>query len=171
MRAELVRQSSLAAWAREFELGDHLYLGRGEDRAGGRRRDGVLAGCFEAVVGAIYLDRGESAARRFLVPLISEATQHLALSARSSDPKSELQHRMQVATGALPAYRVVSIEGPDHRPRFTVEVEAPPGVLSVGVGGSKQAAEQEAARQSLASWEATASNPPAQVDELSRDVS
>lgn len=149
MRAQLVRQSSLAELARRLHLEDHVILGRGEARAGGSQRESVLAACFEAIVGAIYLDRGERAARHLLAPFIDELAQGLTISSQASDPKSQLQHRAQLATGAPPTYRVLSQEGPDHSPSFTVEVEVLPDLRALGVGRSKQAAEQEAARRAL----------------------
>lgn len=167
MRAELVRESSLASWARRWRLGDYILLGRGEAQSGGAGRDGVLAACFEAVVGAIYLDRGERAVRAALVPLYEEAARELSPSPRASDPKSELQHRVQVATGALPTYRVVSVEGPDHQPQFTVLVDAGRGLSRTGVGRSKQAAEQEAARKALEAWSESRLGPEQQTPEES----
>ena len=152
MRAELVRRSSLAEWARHFDLGQHLILGKGESRAGGRTRDTVLAACFEAIVGALYLDRGQAAVRAMVEPLVAEALPRLSGSRRSSDPKSELQRRVQSATGHLPVYRVIAVEGPEHQPRFTVEVEGTPGVTARGSGSTKQEAEQQAAERLLESW-------------------
>lgn len=149
MRAELVRGSNLAAWGRRFDLGGHLILGRGESRAGGRNRDAVLAACFEAVIGALYLDRGQRAVRALVQPLVAEALPTLSSSQQSADAKSELQRRVQAAAGRLPTYRVVGVEGPEHQPRFTVEVEALPGLVGRGVGSTKQAAEQQAARAVL----------------------
>jgi ribonuclease III len=154
MRADLVRRSSLAAWARELGLGGHLILGKGEDRAGGRNRDAVLASCFEAVVGALYLDRGESAVRAFVEPLVTEALPRLSPSGRSADAKSELQRRVQSATGHLPLYEVTGVEGPEHQPRFTVRVAVSgiPELGAEGQGSTKQGAEQLAAQRLLDSW-------------------
>ncbi|HEY3118226.1 MAG TPA: ribonuclease III, partial [Chloroflexota bacterium] len=130
MRAELVQGTSLAQWARQLDLGDSLVLGRGEARAGGQIRDALLAGAFEAVVGALYLDRGYRAVRRLVLPLVAEALPSLAPSPRSRDAKSELQRRMQALTGMLPKYQVVATEGPEHRPTFTVEVQAGPSIVA-----------------------------------------
>lgn len=149
MRAELVCQESLARWARQLALGPAIMLGRGEEQREGRDRDALLAGCFEALVAAVFLDQGYQAAGRFLLPLISAELPNLSLSSRPRDPKSELQYRSQALFGILPAYRVLSIEGPEHRPHFTVEVQAGEEVRGVGVGPSKQSAEQDAARHAL----------------------
>lgn len=152
MRAELVQRTSLARWARRFGLGEHVVLGRGEERSGARDRDAVLAACFEAVIGALYLDRGQAAVRSLLEPLVAEALPGLSPAAHARDAKSELQHRLQAASGALPAYRVVQIDGPEHRPVFTVEVQAGANVVARGRGPTKQAAEQEAAQGALEIW-------------------
>jgi ribonuclease III len=153
MRAELVRQAGLARWARRFDLGSHLVLGKGEAQRGGRERDALLASAFEAVVGAVYLDRGFEAAQRLVAGLVAEALPELSPSARAQDPKSELQYRVQARFHSLPSYQVRAVEGPEHQPIFTVEVTADGGVSGVGSGASKQAAEQEAARAALDSWE------------------
>jgi ribonuclease-3 len=150
MRAELVRQAGLARWARRFDLGSHLLLGRGEEQRGGRERDALLASAFEALMGALYLDQGYGAVQRVVADLVSEALPELSPSTR--DSKSELQHRVQARSHSLPIYEVRSMAGPEHRPLFTVEVSAEGGVFGVGTGASKQAAEQEAARQALDSW-------------------
>lgn len=160
MRAELVRQSSLARWARRLDLGTNLVLGRGEEARGGRDRDALLASGLEALLGAVYLDLGYERVRGVVAPLIAEALPGLSTSPRSGDPKSELQYRVQAEVGALPSYRVLAMEGPEHRPVFTVEVRAGDRVRAVGAGPSKQAAEQEAARAALEAWdEADAETP------------
>jgi ribonuclease-3 len=149
MRAELVCQAGLARWARQFELGPHLVLGRGEDQRGGRERDGLLASAFEALMGAVYLDQGYAEVQRLVAELVADALPLLSPSARAKDPKSQLQHLVQARSHALPIYQVRSMSGPEHQPMFTVEVSAEGGVFGVGTGPSKQAAEQEAARQAL----------------------
>jgi ribonuclease-3 len=159
MRAQLVRQSGLARWARDLDLGRYLVLGRGEDRRGGRERDGLLSSAFEALVGAIYLDRGFAAAQEMLMPLVAESLPSLSPSTGGLDAKSELQHRVQAQFRSLPVYEVVSVEGPEHRPTFTVAVAAEGGVAAQGVGASKHAAEQDAAQRALEVWDAQHSDP------------
>jgi ribonuclease-3 len=155
MRATLVRQSGLARWARQLELGRYLTLGRGEEQRGGRERDSNLSSCFEAVIGAIYLDRGYMEVRAIVARLVVAALadvgdgRPLRPSSHAPDPKSELQRQVQALTGELPVYRVLEIVGPEHRPSFRVEVVLPDGLTREGAGSSKQAAEQEAALQAL----------------------
>ncbi len=149
MRAELVRQSGLASWARRFDLAPHIVMGRGEEDRGGRNRDGLLASTFEAIVGALYRDQGYAAVEDLVAPLVQEALPGLSPSHRPRDAKSELQYRAQQKWGTLPAYRVIGTEGPEHRPVFTVEVQTDDGATATGVGPSRQAAEQDAAQHAL----------------------
>ena len=152
MRARLVRRSTLAEWARSLGLGNHLVLGRGAGRAGARDRETVLAAAFEAVVGAIFLDRGQRAAEALVRPFVERALPSLSESPQSEDAKSALQRRLQTAIGRTPRYRLLAVEGPEHEPYFTVEVEALPGLVAQGSARTKQAAEQAAAERVLAAW-------------------
>lgn len=152
MRSELVRRSSLAAWARRFHLGDFLVLGKGEERAGGRDKDGVLSACFEAVIGALYLDRGQRVVRTLIDPLIAQSVPEISAMHHAGDAKSALQRRAQTVAGHLPTYRVVEVSGPSHRPTFTVEATVLPGLSAQGVGPNKRFAEQDAAERLLALW-------------------
>jgi ribonuclease-3 len=150
MRAQLVCAAGLARWARRWDLGRWIVLGRGEEQRGGRNRESLLAGCFEAVIGAAYLDQGLDVVRALVEPLVEAEQRMLSGSSRSPDAKSELQRVVQAAFGgALPVYRVVRMEGPEHQPTFTIEVMVAEAPVARGTGPSKQAAEQEAAREAL----------------------
>ncbi|HZT05569.1 MAG TPA: ribonuclease III [Chloroflexota bacterium] len=157
MRATLVRQSSLAAWGRSLGLAAHIRMGRGEEERGGRERDALLASVLEAVIGAVYVDLGYAAAVAVIRPFVERAIPGLSPSRRALDPKSELQFRIQARRGALPAYVVLQVEGPEHRPRFTVQVSTDDGISAIGSGSSKQAAEQQAAARALEMLEESAS--------------
>ncbi len=155
MRISLVRRERLARWARRFDLGSYLILGRGEEQRGGRERDSILSRTFEAVLGAVYLDQGYERVRTVVAPLVAEAlagdgdVEPLRPSSRAPDAKSELQRQVQARFGELPVYRVLAVEGPEHRPSFRVEVRVVDSIVKEGRGSSKQAAEQDAARQAL----------------------
>lgn len=164
MRALLVRAAALAGWARQFNLGAYIKLGKGEERSGGRERDALLADTFEAVTAAIYLDQGLPAARQFLLPLLAANTDALAEGAPLRDSRSRLQERVQAERNQTPRYRTVSAEGPDHSRVFTVEVFAGDEQLGSGVGSSKQAAAQAAAQTALAALD-SASDSPSQEDQ------
>ncbi len=148
LRSALVRTDTLARFARELGLGSFLVLGRGEEADGGRERPSILAGAFEALVGAIYLDAGLEAVRSFVGPLL-EAEAERWQGRQPLDFKSALQIEVQGRYNRTPEYRTVASWGPDHARRFRVEVWVGNEVLGVGEGPSKQAAQQEAARRAL----------------------
>jgi ribonuclease-3 len=150
-RGYLVRRDSLAAFARRVGLGEFLLLGKGEEAAGGRERNQNLASLFEAVVGAIAIDRGLTVAQEFIFDALGD---ELNLEGRPTpvDPKSKLQEVVQARWQRAPTYRTVHEEGPEHRKLFTVEVQIQGEVLGSGTGHSKQEAEREAAKSALATY-------------------
>lgn len=149
LRAELVREATLAAVAREIELGDSMRLGQGELRSGGFRRDSILADAFEAVIGAVYLDGGWEACERAILPLLERRI--AALDEKPpKDPKTELQELLQGRGLPLPRYEVAGTAGDDHRKTFFARcVIAELGVETTGEGGSRRAAETHAAQLAL----------------------
>lgn len=152
-RTALVRTETLADLARRFDLGSYVFLARGEDLSGARRRATLLADTFEAVVAAIALDRGIEAARAFLLPLFEAELAILRAHGPPLDYKSALQSRIQADRGITPRYRTLQVVGPEHQRRFTLEVLAGDEPLGVGQGASKQAAAQAAARAALEALE------------------
>jgi ribonuclease-3 len=150
-RVALVRAETLVRWAREIDLGSYLYLGVGE-RPGEGVRDRMLAGAFEAVVGAIALDRGFGAARKYLLRLLErDAPEILSQAEDMGNPKGRLQELLQERFRRPPEYRTVSSVGPDHARTFVVEVMFGEQALGRGEGPSKRDAEQSAAAAALAS--------------------
>ena len=148
-RVALVRAETLVRWAREIDLGSYLYLGHGERVTTGAR-DRMLAGAFEALVGAIAKDRGLQEAERFVRRFLArEAEQVSAREGEEANPKGRLQELLQERYRLAPVYQTRSTEGPAHERVFTVEVSLEGEVLGVGVGGSKREAEQAAARVAL----------------------
>jgi ribonuclease-3 len=149
-KAALVSSATLASQAERLGLGDHLLLGRGEEKTGGRRKLALLADTYEAVLAAIYVDGGIEQARSFVVRefagLIEEVRQSGVVG---RDHKSALQERLQSQEQPLPEYRLVSTSGPDHQKIFHVEVRVLGRVLAEGQGSSKKEAEQEAARLAM----------------------
>ncbi len=150
LRSSLVRKEALAQHAEELNLGDFLYLGKGEEKAGGRRRQTNLACTFEAVVGAVLMDRGFATAKRFVLRCLGEELEGLDCEGLPRDAKSKLQQITQAQWKQAPVYKVVETAGPDHAREFTVEVRTGHQVLGKGSGMSKQQAEKEAARAALA---------------------
>lgn len=149
LRSALVRASSLAGWARMLDLGRFVQVGRGEARGGGRDRDPFLASAFEAVVGAVYVDRGYRAARtlvqRFAAREVDGWHDRPVL-----DAKSRLQQVSQARYGVTPRYEVLEVRGLGHSPIFTIRVTAGPDVTATAEGRSKQGAQQTAATEALA---------------------
>ena len=149
-RVALVRAETLVRWAREIDLGSYLYLGLGE-RPGPGNRDRMLAGAFEAVIGAVALDRGFGAARKFILRLLErDAPEILATAEGVANPKGRLQELLQDRYRRAPEYQIVSTQGPDHARTFVVEAMFDERVLGRGVGPSKREAEQAAAAAALA---------------------
>ena len=145
MRASLVSEDALFQFASEIELGEYLRLGHGEELGGGRTRPSVVSDAFEAVIAALYLDGGLEAARRFILPFLSEG------KTAEEDYKTRLQEVVQQDPGAKLTYVVEAETGPDHAKQFTVGVFCNGRRLAGGVGRSKKAAEQHAAQQALRS--------------------
>lgn len=151
LRAHLVRGVTLAALAREHQLGDYLRLGPGEQKSGGFRRESILAGALEAVIGAVYLDGGFDAARDMVLALYQDALAGLSLEQGLKDPKTCLQEYLQSRGWPLPEYRVLSAEGDAHAQIFKVAcILTEPVVSTEGAGDSRRKAEQAAAQAALA---------------------
>lgn len=150
MRAEVVRGSTLAAAARRLALGEHLILGRGEEAGGGRSRDRNLAGAFEAVIGAVYLDQGYRTARALTRRLLGPELLQIKREGAQLDPKSALQHMVQARWHEPPEYVTVEAAADDHPRRFIVEVRAAGATLGRGAGRKKSEAQREAAREAIA---------------------
>ncbi len=159
-RARLVNAHSLEAAARRLQLGEHLRLGRGEEKTGGREKQTLLADAFEAVLAAIYLDAGLAAVRGVVHrTLFEQAFEDGGENMDASDRKSALQELLQ-SRGQVPAeYRVVAETGPDHQKTFAIEVWISGARVAGAEGGTKKEAEQRAARQALALLE-LAPDPP-----------
>lgn len=154
MKAYLVSAPSLAAKARQYEMGDVIVLGIGEEKTGGRKKDSLLANLFEAVIAAIYLDGGIDPARQLIER--SFAGDIRAIDQQDllfHDYKTALQELAQGKGLQLPDYNVVDEVGPDHDKTFIVEVKL--GSLTArGEGSSKKEAQQEAAKLALREFSA-----------------
>ncbi len=148
-RAAIVSTRGLSRISRRLGIGDALVLGQGAENSGERGRPSVLAGLFESIVAAIYLDQGLEAARRFILDAAaSELEAALPIDALKA-PKSRLQERAFAASGRAPAYRIVSSDGPDHDRHFVVEVAIDGEVRGSGEGRSRREAETRAAEVAL----------------------
>jgi len=149
LRAALVRTETLASFASEIGLGQHVFLGRGEEENGGRTRLAILCDCYEALVGALYLDQGLEATKSFVVRVIRLAVPRILEGEADKDAKSLLQELSQKYRRITPTYRTISEQGPDHAKEFTVAAMVGRETYGLGVGHSKQVAAQAAAKAAL----------------------
>ncbi len=151
VKSAIVSTASLAELAETLGLGQHMILGRGEEKTGGRRKQALLADTYEALLAAVYLDGGLDAARDFILRELGEAIEDARRPDYfGRDHKSALQEQLQALGRPLPVYRVAGEIGPDHRKLFHVEVVVGADVLAQGAGRTKKDAEQEAAKAALA---------------------
>lgn len=149
-RSALVRTESIGAAAAKFGFEPMLRLSRGEKHGTARARAQILANSFEAVVGAIYLDKGFEAAKGFITKSILATFTNILETGSWMDPKSHLQEVAQSQDGHTPVYKVLAEEGPDHEKIFTIGVFVNGTLKGKGTGPSKQAGQQKAAEAALA---------------------
>jgi ribonuclease-3 len=143
-KAQIVSAHNLSGWAREVNLGDCMYLGKGEYTEEARRRENLLCDVFEAVVGAIYLDGGFENAKKFILKFLNNHEEIEII-----DYKSRLQEILQSIYKELPEYKVVKEFGPDHNKKFEDDVYIKGKFLGKGAGNSKKKAQQFAAKQAM----------------------
>lgn len=150
IKAAIVKTSSLASAASELELGQYLMLSKGEEMGRGRTNPNILADTFEALIAAIFLDRGFDSAYHFVLAYLFEETLEKIIQAQGyRSSKSSLQEHFQGKYKKTPIYQILKEEGPEHARTFTVGVYMDDRKLGVGVGKSKKEAEEIAAHHAL----------------------
>ncbi len=149
IRSSLVKTNSLADVARTLHLGELLLLSHGEEASGGRNNPSLLADVFEALLGAMFLDKGVDTVRLFLLTYLFPKTKEIVNTKAYVDYKSLLQEIIQQESRISPTYQVIKSEGPDHAKTFWVQATANGSPLGSGSGKSKQEAEQAAAYDAL----------------------
>lgn len=149
LRAALVCRDSLARLAKKLDLGQYLYLGKGEEKGGGRSKPRTLASAMEAIIGAALIDQGFEAARKLVLNLLREELEHIG-EKEPEDPRSKLQELVQAEMKLSPTYLVET--GGEHCHKFVARVLAGDTLLGQGRGGSKREAKREAARVALENW-------------------
>jgi len=154
-RSALVKGKHLAEVGGELKLGTYLYLSRGEEKSGGRKKNYILANTLESLIGAIYLDKGYEVTHTFISKYIITKLEKILEEGLHIDAKSHLQELSQEKISVTPEYRLVSESGPDHAKRFVMAVYFNDKKVGKGEGSSKQNAEEDAARDALAEvdWE------------------
>lgn len=158
LRSQLVNESSLAVMALRLSLDGHILLGKGEENQGGRGRPALLSDVFEAVIGALFLDGGYAAAKRFVDAAFADIWPAKPVLPKTRDYKSRLQEYTQKVHKSRPVYTLLGSEGPEHDKRFTVRLDLPDGRSLTAEEKSVKKAEQMAARLAL---EAVSESGPA----------
>ena len=154
LRASVVNERRLASLAKASGVGELLVLGKGEEMSGGRSKESLLADAFEAIVGAIYQERGYDAALEFLRRQFAGILEELGEPGFDRDYKTRLQELAQNVLKLTPRYQLVREQGPDHDKTFEVNLLLSGQVKGTGHGKSKKEAEQEAARSAILALEA-----------------
>jgi len=149
VRAAVVKTPTLARLAADVKLGDYLMMSKGEESGGGRSRPAVLACAYEALLGAMLIDRGLDETRRFIIAHFEPVIAPIVRDKLDKDDKTNLQEQVQGLLGITPRYAIVATSGTQHEPLFTVEVSVGGQVLGTGVGRNKREAEQLAAAEGL----------------------
>ncbi len=154
-RSALVKGKHLAEIARELDLGKYLFLSHGEEQSGGREKNYILANTVEALIGAIYLDRGYKVAEKFINKFITTKLDEIIEKGLHVDAKSRFQEMCQEIEDKTPYYKVLKEEGPDHEKTFIMGAYIEEELIGKGKGTSKQNAEDQAAKSALKAkeWE------------------
>lgn len=152
LRAEVVCEKALAKYAKALTLGEHLLLGKGEEKNNGRMNKSITADSFEAVLAAMFLDAGEcgfDVAEKLVLPFVSAEIDEILKKGNVNDYKTRLQTFIQQSGEDRLEYVVVDEQGPAHEKTFTIEARLNSNIIGRGVGSSKRKAEQNAAREAL----------------------
>lgn len=157
-RAATVKTESLAETADRLEVGEYIFMSKGEEASGGRKRKYLLANAFEAIIGAVFLDKGVFATKKFLERELFYKIPEIIDKRLDVDDKSKLQEIAQEILRQTPIYNLAKEEGPDHDKTFTMRVIIGDKELGMGKGKSKQEAEQKAAGHTLAHWKEIVEN-------------
>ena len=148
-RSILVKQETLARVAESINLGNYLYLGKGEEASGGKDKPANLARALEALIAAVYLDHGSAVTEQLVLEILDAELLKTLYQGTMVDYKSQLQELLQAKAQQTPVYNLIETQGPDHNKNFTVEVRLGTEMLATGIGRSKKKAETEAARIAL----------------------
>jgi ribonuclease-3 len=149
IKSTIVSEATLAEIARKLNIGDYLFLGKGEESSRGRTKNSLLANTLEAVIAAIYLDGGLQEAKGFIHRWFIETIEGILVHPRNLDYKTDFQELCQRKYEVLPEYRLVRSFGPDHDKTFEIHLLVKEALFGVGIGKSKKEAEQKAAKEGL----------------------
>ncbi|MCL0032373.1 ribonuclease III [Peptococcaceae bacterium] len=153
LRAAIVCEPSLVRAASNLSLGEFIFMGKGEERSGGRKRPSILADAFEALLGAIYIDQGLDTVREFALRALSPIIKDVTSGKAEKDYKTDLQELIQKYSKDPLSYVIIKEEGPDHAKKFTAAVIYKGKEIGRGHGRSKKEAEQCAAKKALREYD------------------
>jgi len=149
IRSALVRTESLAEESRRLGIGEYILMSKGEEDSGGQEKDFILANTYEALLGAMYLDRGLKECKKFVERTVIKKLPRVISQELFIDPKTKIQEMIQAKYKVTPTYRVIKELGPDHDKSFTVALKVGNKTMTKGSGLSKQKAEEEAAQKAI----------------------
>lgn len=149
IKSAVVSEETLAKVAKNLNLGSFISMGKGEELSGGRERSSILSNTIEAVIGAIYLDSGLKASRKFVLGLLKDDIERIDNLTYLRDPKTTLQEFVQKKYKERPEYIVIAEKGPDHKKHFIVKLKFAGKEVAIGEGSSKRKAEMNAATKVL----------------------
>ena len=152
-RAATVRTTSLAETGEKLQIGEFVYMSKGEETTGGRHRPYIIANTFESLLGAIYQDQGWEVVKGFLHRILVPKIKNIVENRTDIDSKSKLQEISQNKTGLTPSYHLVSAIGPDHNKEFTMAAKIGDYYFGEGKGRNKQEAEEFAANKAIEDWD------------------
>ncbi len=148
-RAAIVNENQLSQIAIEMNIGDYLYLGKGEEQTGGRQKASLLSDAFEAILGAIYLDRGFDKVFKIVEYIYDSILDRAGSVGFVRDYKTKLQEESQRLFRSIPRYKIINVSGPDHCKEFEINLYINNELMGAGTGYSKKSAEQSAAQKAL----------------------
>jgi len=152
IKSAVVSEVALAEMAKDIELSNMILIGRGEERSGGADRPSLQADVVEALIGAIYIDRGLPATRKFVLQHLESRIRVMSKEESVGDYKSHFQEIIQKETGSRPDYVMMKSSGPEHSKLFRIAVEVQGNRYGIGIGKSKKEAEQKAAEEAISAW-------------------
>lgn len=158
MRASLVNEDSLVKFAKTISLGKYIFISEAEERNKGRYKKSIVSDCFEAIIGAIYIESNMDFVENFIIETISKTYENLDLTKISQDYKTKLQEITQASLGVIPDYRIISSDGPDHNKLFIISAFINDVEYGQGKGINKKKAEQNAAKKAVSRLKQEAKN-------------
>ena len=149
IKSAVVSEVMLANVAINLNLGDFIFMGRGEELTGGRQRQSILANTLEAIIGAVYIDSGLTKSKKLVLRLLKKDIQRIDKLSYLRDPKTTLQEIVQKKYKNRPIYTVIQESGPDHNKIYTVKLVINDEDITMGSGSSKRKAESDTAKKAL----------------------